>query len=183
MTGELTCRGLCGRVRYTLADGFRFLPSACHCTDCQARTGSAFSEHILFARDDLTITSRIDNGDYTQPSSAHLDIEYTALDPDTCRREIDGSTAKHDGRMGRVGRSIVTIKSPRQRTNLTYPRPISRFAIISATADDGSPLRSLSSQTSFRRSGILWMRASTSARSPWPIYSRHTLMMPPALMT
>ena len=38
------------RFRYSLREGFRFRPYACHCTDCQTRTGAAFSEHMLFAR-------------------------------------------------------------------------------------------------------------------------------------
>ncbi|OYY66219.1 GFA family protein [Sphingomonas sp. 28-62-11] len=74
MKGELTGGCLCGKVRYTLADGFRFLPYACHCTDCQSRTGSAFSEHMLFVRDDLTITGVLDSGDYTQSSGAQSSI-------------------------------------------------------------------------------------------------------------
>ena len=48
MKGKLTGGCLCGAVRYTLHEGFRLNPYACHCTDCQSRTGSAFSEHMLF---------------------------------------------------------------------------------------------------------------------------------------
>src|SRR3546814_4381281 len=46
------------------------LPYACHCTDCQSRTGSAFSEHMLFARADLSIEGELDAGVMTQPSGA-----------------------------------------------------------------------------------------------------------------
>lgn len=70
MKGELTGGCLCGAVRYTLKEGFRFLPYACHCTDCQSRTGSAFSEHMLFARPDLSIEGELDEGVFTQPSGA-----------------------------------------------------------------------------------------------------------------
>src|SRR3546814_14775313 len=42
MKGELTGGCFCGAVRYVLEEGFRFRPYACHCTDCQSRTGSAF---------------------------------------------------------------------------------------------------------------------------------------------
>lgn len=70
MEGELTGRCICGSCSYTLRDGFRFRPYACHCTDCQSRTGSAFSEHMLFARQDLEIEGELDSGSYQQPSGA-----------------------------------------------------------------------------------------------------------------
>ena len=70
MQGELTGRCICGGVSYTLRDGFRFRPYACHCTDCQSRTGSAFSEHMLFAKQDLEIEGELDSGSYVQPSGA-----------------------------------------------------------------------------------------------------------------
>ena len=34
MKGDLTGGCLCGEVRYTLHQGFRLNPYACHCTDC-----------------------------------------------------------------------------------------------------------------------------------------------------
>lgn len=70
MQGELTGGCICGSVKFTLRDGFRFRPYACHCTDCQSRTGSAFSEHMLFARQDLEIEGELDSGSYVQPSGA-----------------------------------------------------------------------------------------------------------------
>ena len=70
MEGELTGSCVCGAVRYTLRDGVRFRPYACHCTNCQSRTGSAFSEHMLFARHDLEIEGELDSGSYQQPSGA-----------------------------------------------------------------------------------------------------------------
>lgn len=60
----------CGSVRYRLKPGFRMKPYACHCTDCQKRTGSAFSEHMLVARGDLELTGALDEGQMTQPSGA-----------------------------------------------------------------------------------------------------------------
>lgn len=74
MNGELTGGCLCGVVRYTLREGFRFRPYACHCTDCQSRTGSAFSEHMLFVLSDLDITGELDEGAYSQPSGARSRI-------------------------------------------------------------------------------------------------------------
>lgn len=49
-------------------------PYTCHCTDCQSRTGTAFSEHMLFAAGDIEITGELDSGDYTQPSGAQSQI-------------------------------------------------------------------------------------------------------------
>ncbi|QPD00242.1 GFA family protein [Qipengyuania soli] len=74
MKGEVTGGCLCGSVRYTLREGFRLNPYACHCTDCQSRTGSAFSEHMLFALGDLEISGELDVGEYDQPSGAHSRI-------------------------------------------------------------------------------------------------------------
>ncbi|MHA7818579.1 MAG: GFA family protein [Erythrobacter sp.] len=65
---------LCDAVRYTLREGFRLNPYACHCTDCQSRTGTAFSEHMLFALADLEIAGELDIGEYDQPSGAHSRI-------------------------------------------------------------------------------------------------------------
>ncbi len=72
--GELTGGCLCGAVRYTLSAGFRLNPYACHCTDCQSRTGSACSEHMLFTLADLEITGELDTGEYDQPSGGHSTI-------------------------------------------------------------------------------------------------------------
>ncbi len=74
MKGELTGGCLCRAVRYTLRDGFRLNPYACHCTDCQSRTGSAFSEHMLFALAALEIDGELDVGEFVQPSGAQSRI-------------------------------------------------------------------------------------------------------------
>lgn len=70
MKGELAGGCLCGSVRYILREGFRMRPYACHCTDCQSRTGSAFSLHMLFALSDLEISGELDEGRFDQPSGA-----------------------------------------------------------------------------------------------------------------
>lgn len=44
----------CGGVRYVF-DGDPLMTYACHCRDCQRRTGSAFSEGILIAADHISI--------------------------------------------------------------------------------------------------------------------------------
>jgi hypothetical protein len=64
----LTGGCLCGALRYTLREGFRFSPYAWHCTLCQTRTGSAFSKHMLFALTDIATTGLFETGISAQPS-------------------------------------------------------------------------------------------------------------------
>lgn len=93
MKGELTGGCLCEAVRYTLRDGFRFRPYACHCTDCQSRTGSAFSEHMLFVLADLSITGELDAGDFTQASGARSRIVGCAR----CKARIYATNSEREG--------------------------------------------------------------------------------------
>lgn len=60
----------CGAVRYRLKAGARLPMYACHCTDCQTRTGSAFSEHMLVAESDLEVSGPLAEGTLTQHSGA-----------------------------------------------------------------------------------------------------------------
>ena len=60
----------CGAVRYRLKAGVRLPMYACHCTDCQTRTGSAFSEHMLVEASDLEVSGPLAAGNVTQPSGA-----------------------------------------------------------------------------------------------------------------
>ena len=109
MQGELTGGCLCGAVRYTLREGMRFRPYACHCTDCQARTGSAFSEHMLFALADLAITGPLDTGTVTQPSGAISTITGCAV----CKARIYAENAARPGfaslRCGTLDRSAEVV--------------------------------------------------------------------------
>ncbi len=68
--GELTGGCNCGAVRYRIAESFRLPPYACHCTDCQTRTGSAFSEHMLVSENDIAIEGPLATGTMQQPSGA-----------------------------------------------------------------------------------------------------------------
>lgn len=52
MTREGGC--VCGAVRYRLT-GNPLTLYACHCTNCQARSGSAFALHMLVLQADLTL--------------------------------------------------------------------------------------------------------------------------------
>ncbi|MBV7255504.1 GFA family protein [Pacificimonas sp. WHA3] len=79
MKGILKGGCLCGAVRYTLKDGVRLAPYACHCTDCQTRTGSAFSEHMLVAEADLELSGDVNTGRATQPSGAQSKIVGCAV--------------------------------------------------------------------------------------------------------
>ncbi|WP_454184799.1 GFA family protein [Porphyrobacter sp. MBR-49] len=93
MKGELLGGCLCGAVRYKLNPGVRLNPYACHCTDCQSRTGSAFSEHMLFTLSDLEITGELDTGEYRQPSGAHSRIFGCAK----CKARIYATNDSREG--------------------------------------------------------------------------------------
>ena len=93
MMGELNGGCLCGAVRYVLREGFRLNPYACHCTDCQTRTGSAFSEHMLFAMTDIAVTGELDAGEFDQPSGAHSRIFGCAR----CKARIYAVNDSRDG--------------------------------------------------------------------------------------
>ena len=93
MKGKLTGRCACGVVTYVLSEGMRMNPYACHCTDCQARTGSAFSEHMLIARADLDIRGELDVGTLIQPSGATSSLYGCAV----CKSRI---FAENDRRQG-----------------------------------------------------------------------------------
>lgn len=109
MQGELTGGCLCGAVRYVLRAGFRFRPYACHCTDCQTRTGSAFSLHMLFARADLTIEGDLDAGYSAQPSGAKATIWGCAV----CKTRIFAENDLRPGfgslRCGTLDRSTEVV--------------------------------------------------------------------------
>ncbi len=51
----ITGRCLCGALRYVLRESPLFT-HACHCLDCQRRTGSAFAVTTFVMREDLVIT-------------------------------------------------------------------------------------------------------------------------------
>ena len=102
MNGELTGGCLCGAVRYTLREGTRLKPYACHCSDCQTRTGSAFSEHMLFVKADLDIAGELDFGEFEQPSGAHSRIYGCAR----CKARI---YAVNDSRQGMASLRCGTL--------------------------------------------------------------------------
>lgn len=93
MKGELTGGCLCGAVRYTLREGLRLTPYACHCTLCQSRTGSAFSEHMLFTLADMEISGDLDIGYFTQPSGPKSEIFGCS----TCKARIYATNDDREG--------------------------------------------------------------------------------------
>ena len=109
MKGELTGKCLCGAVRYTLREGFRMNPYACHCTECQCRTGSAFSEHMLVMLADLDVTGELDIAEYTQPSGGQSQIFGCA----TCKARIYAVNAAREGmvslRCGTLDNSVSLV--------------------------------------------------------------------------
>ncbi len=66
----LTGRCLCGMVHYTVRPGFRLRPYACHCHDCQRRSGSAFGIQLGAAEADLSVEGDVREGRHVQPSGA-----------------------------------------------------------------------------------------------------------------
>ena len=66
MTIEGRCR--CGAVRYTLALDDLPLTYACHCTDCQTWSGSAFSQQAVVAEDAIETSGPITVFELTSPS-------------------------------------------------------------------------------------------------------------------
>jgi len=74
MSETLTGGCLCGAVRYSVRPGFRLKPYACHCTDCQRRSGSAFAIQLGVMAADLTIEGETITGFHVQPSGAKAGI-------------------------------------------------------------------------------------------------------------
>ena len=105
MDGELTGRCICGNASYLLRVGFRFRPYACHCTDCQSRSGSAFSENMFVVRKDLSLNGNFDSGNYQQPSGAISTLWGCA----SCKTRIFAENATRPGfaslRCGTLDRS------------------------------------------------------------------------------
>jgi len=74
MVPRLSGGCLCGAVRYILTQHVRFNPYACHCTDCQRRTGSAFGIQLTARTEDVEFTGEMSEGRHVQPSGAVAQI-------------------------------------------------------------------------------------------------------------
>lgn len=65
---------LCGAVRYAVSLRRRPPVYACHCTDCQTRTGSAFGLQMAVPEARLVVTGETVEGTHVQPSGAKARI-------------------------------------------------------------------------------------------------------------
>ena len=60
----------CGQVRYTITAPKLPVVYACHCTDCQTQSGSAFALQMPVFEAMLSATGELVSGERTQPSGA-----------------------------------------------------------------------------------------------------------------
>jgi hypothetical protein len=60
----------CGQVRYTIAASRLPVVYACHCTECQTQSGSAFALQMPVFEAMLSVTGELVSGARTQPSGA-----------------------------------------------------------------------------------------------------------------
>jgi hypothetical protein len=65
----------CGRVRYQINDEPMFT-YACHCTDCQRTTGSAFVLHSVIAKDEFEIKGNTRATTLPTGSAAGYDLHF-----------------------------------------------------------------------------------------------------------
>lgn len=56
--------------RYTVRRAIRFQLYACHCKDCQTRSGSAFGLSVVVLASELSIEGNVIEGQHVQPSGA-----------------------------------------------------------------------------------------------------------------
>ena len=109
MKGELSGGCLCSAVRYRLTEQFRMPPYACHCTDCQSRTGSAFSEHMLVGEADIHVEGEVDAGTFVQPSGA----QSTMIGCPRCKTRLYAVNSERPGmaslRCGTLDRSAEVV--------------------------------------------------------------------------
>jgi hypothetical protein len=67
MTATQTGSCQCGAVRYVAHNADRFRGYACHCTQCQSQTGSAFALQLWLLADDLTVEGDLIEGKFVKP--------------------------------------------------------------------------------------------------------------------
>lgn len=109
MTDNLTGGCLCDAVRYTARPGFRMKPYACHCTDCQRRSGSAFGIQLAVMEADLAVEGDTIVGHHVQPSGAVAAIT-------ACARCLTRLFTSNDRRPGIVNLRAGTLDNSRDLT-------------------------------------------------------------------
>lgn len=70
MSGEYPGGCVCGAVRYVWRPGTRFKSYACHCSDCQTRSGSGFALQQTVLSAEFEVTGELGEGGFVQPSGA-----------------------------------------------------------------------------------------------------------------
>src|SRR5581483_10745262 len=85
------CR--CGSVRYVLNLDTPPTVYACHCTDCQTWSGSAFAENFLIPREALEVNGALVSWEYTSPSGSPGVQQYCG----SCHTRIFNTNARAPG--------------------------------------------------------------------------------------
>jgi hypothetical protein len=62
----------CGKVRYVLHDTGGMQPYACHCRDCQTRSGSAVMVNLHIALDQFEIAGELIGADVSKPDGSSV---------------------------------------------------------------------------------------------------------------
>jgi len=71
----LTGGCVCGRLRYALT-GAPLLAYACHCHQCQKRSGSAFTLSVVIRTADLQASGEVEARRYSSPSGRELEHSF-----------------------------------------------------------------------------------------------------------
>lgn len=100
---------LCGAVRYQVEQTMRFQSYACHCTDCQRRSGSAFGIQQSVLAADLKIEGELLRGEHLQPSGAVAGIF-------ACKKCLTRIYTDNDARPGIVNLRAGTLDSSHHMT-------------------------------------------------------------------
>ena len=93
MTDTSTGGCSCGRVRYRIERTTLFKPYACHCGDCQTRSGSAFAIQLPVIASDIRVAGETMERHYQVPSGANARIVGCAA----CLTRIYSATDQRPG--------------------------------------------------------------------------------------
>ncbi len=74
MADQLTGGCQCGALRYVARPSVKFRSYACHCTDCQSQTGSAFALHVWLLAAELEVVGECHEGRQSKPDGARLSV-------------------------------------------------------------------------------------------------------------
>ncbi len=83
----------CGAVRYVLRDTGGMQPYACHCRDCQSRTGSSFMLNLPIALDKLELTGELIQADVPRPDGTSV----RQIACPACLTRLYGANSAHPG--------------------------------------------------------------------------------------